>query len=173
MKTRHYIKLFILALIVVPLSASVPIIAFPIINLFGFVLIYFITRSWYRSIKYTVFPDEPDESGKHHFPNAAKVFTPIVAAYVYYMLVWMITFGITGYLIDDNVPGFFSVLTFPYFTIRATLAAFHYLDVFPIFVTLITAIIIAAVLIAKIRSKSHFVWDKKNTDSIYSGCWHL
>jgi hypothetical protein len=184
--SKNFVITFLLALVASPIAVSIMVLVgmfimmslyqLPFLNEFQnvmpllstilafavtiFATIFVFTRLWYKYIVKVIFR----EFGAPQSPmDAFKVFAPIFASYAYYMLLWIFTFGITGYLKDGELPFCFSVLTFPYFFVNSWSPVFRQLNMFmfPLSVTIMTALILAIVMFAKKRTESKMLYGKK------------
>jgi phosphate transport system substrate-binding protein len=117
---------------------------------------------WYVFIKKSVFSVKVSENSTEGTTvDAGKAFAPIIAGKVYFILIWIITFGASGYLMDATASHFFAALAFPYLLVNAVLDFGGIIEFFPVVVIAETAVIFFVFLFAKIRTKSRLIYGKK------------
>jgi hypothetical protein len=117
---------------------------------------------WYEYMKKAVFSEEKHKPGKAS-AYASEVFAPIIASYLYFMLVFIVISCVTKYSIEGSggAPVVFHVFTLPFFFVMLMLSFSSNQEMFPVLVIAINAAIIAATMFAKARTKSKMIYNKK------------
>lgn len=101
-------------------------------------------------------------SKKAKFPEKGyQIFLPILSIFSYYMLVWIITFGLSNYNFSSSLYGIYFILSFPYFIINLIFAFIGNYSLFPLIIIIGTLIIVLVVIIIHIIKKKKIIFDKK------------
>jgi len=93
--------------------------------------------------------------------RASEALLPVLFAFSYYMLVWLIIFGLSGYSYRNNIFGFIFLFTLPYSVIHIFLqiggnyAALLFIN------AAVNAIIVITVILTRIICKKKLIFDKK------------
>jgi phosphate transport system substrate-binding protein len=164
---KYWINTTLWALIGSPIIVSIGLIvvSFPIIaitaskhnSLPTFLLLIFpplilLAFVWFFYAKRTPLPD-----------NGFQVFLPIIVVFSYYMLVWILVFGLSNYHFDDRLFSFLSVYgiaTMPYLAINFLFAFGGDYNQFPLLQVAITLITVIAILISCVINKKHIKFEK-------------
>jgi len=144
---KYYNVTGLMALIASPLavSAGLMFIVFMPLSVIALALV------WVLYAKFAKLPE-----------NASKIFLPVFIVFCYYMLVWIIAFGLSGYHYGSGLfKGVFLPLTAPFFIANAilSLAGVDY-GAFPAINAGITAITALTVVITCAVCKKKIVYDK-------------
>jgi len=168
---KYWIKTTLLALIGSPLIVSLGLIGSLVslqiiaaVNIAGkhssllnFLLLIFpplilLAFVWFSYVKRTSLPD-----------NGFHVFLPIIVVFSYYMLVWILVFGLSNYHFNDRLFSFSSVYgltTMPYLAINFLFAFGGDFNPFPLLQAAITIITVITILISCIVNKKHIKFKK-------------
>ena len=144
---KYYIITSLMAMLLSPVAVSIGLIGLtlivpPILTL-AFV--------WVLYAKKATLPE-----------NASETFLPILLAFSYYMCVWIVVFGLSGYRFDSELfESIYFILTIPYIVINFFFVLGGDFSFFPLANVAITVITVVSILITCAISKKKIVFDKK------------
>ena len=150
---RYYIVTFILAFIASPIVATVGIIAGSMTNIIYMrvsIAVLLLCLMWFLWIKSCKTPE-----------SASKLLLPIFEAYAYYMIIWVVMYGVSKYHFNSSLfSGIFQTATIPYFAINFMFAFGGDYNLFPAINTGITIVSIISVYLSCIIKKRKIKFDK-------------
>jgi len=143
---KYYIITGLMALILSPLVVS--------IGLIGILLIVppilLLVLVWIVYSKRATLPEK-----------ASEIFLPIFLAFAYYMCVWIVVFGLSGYRFESEFfKRFFNLLTRPYFVLNFFFAILRNYSFFPIANAIVSIITILCIVAMCAEYGKKIVWDK-------------
>ena len=151
---KYYIITIIMALIVSPLIISIGfIVGFIIGNDIAIALIIstlFLLAVWFLYSKFAKLPEK-----------ASEIFLPVLIAFCYYMLSWIILFGLSGYNFNDNLIGVYVLLALPYIGVNFFISFMGNYSFFPIINSGMMLIIALTVFITRFINNKKIKFDKK------------
>jgi len=94
--------------------------------------------------------------------SASKIFLPVFIVFCYYMCVWIIIFGLSGYLFGSGLfAGIYLILTLPFIAINFILAFGGDYSLFPLLIAGMTVITALSVIITRAVRKMKIIYDRK------------
>ena len=145
------------------------IILVPVIATAGFIVSSFIVIDAYDSIIYMciggiiltaliwVF-----HGRKQNLPErSSDIFLPVFLAFCYYMCVWILIFGFSGYKFGSDLFLIYQVLTFPYFIINLLMGFGGDYAFFPFLNAGVTIVAVLTIIVTRAVIKKKILFDKK------------
>ncbi|MDR1689994.1 MAG: hypothetical protein LBS21_15515 [Clostridiales bacterium] len=127
----------------------------------------FLAWRWYEYMKKKVFSVKLNTSNEPETSiTASRVFAPIIAVFILYMLNWVTTtinISVSNYIGEGrlHIPNIYNTLIYLYPLIGIALGFKSDIVTFPILVIIVTAVIISATMLANYRTESKMIYDKK------------
>jgi len=144
---KYYITATLLSLLLSPIAASIGLIGVWLV----FPPILTLSLVWVLQAKIAMSPTK-----------ASEIFFPMFLSFCYYMCVWIIIFGLSGYRFNSALFGnAFFLLTAPYFVINAILTIGGGFGLFPAANLAIFAVTVLTVIITRKICKKKIIYDKK------------
>ena len=153
---RYYIKATGMALIGVPLITS--LVAVPGILIFNILAAISFSAAgglsaamyWLGYIKGAELPE-----------RLSQILMPVFIFFCYYMLLWIVIFGMSGYSFTGPLYGKLFLLSLPFFTTNFLMAFVGSWVLFPVIITALALSMLAAVLFTLRRLQKRIVYDRR------------
>ncbi|MCL1858073.1 MAG: substrate-binding domain-containing protein [Oscillospiraceae bacterium] len=155
MSLRKYnIIAILMALLATPVLMSIGFIVGYVIGrgLIAAIIIssLFLLSVWFLYAKFARFPEK-----------ASDIFLPVLIAFCYYIISWIILFGLSNYNLNDDLIGIYIFLAMPYIGVNFFVAFIGNYSLFPVINggAVLTAAIIA--FVTRFSNNKKIIFDKR------------